>query len=509
MAENIPQVFISYSHDTPEHKQWVATFASQLMKNGVQVLLDQWELRYGDDVPKFMEKGVREADRVLMICTEPYVNKANEGQGGVGYEAMIVTGELVRDLGTSKFIPIIRQDTKPPILPTSVSTRLYINMSSESAYNDEFEKLLHELHDAPAIKKPPLGKKPSKFFDTDNNPSSAEDSKPHSSLGEYSASETGLPPATYYDDALNILRAEDITQWRKLVYKAKTEISSSIIEWRSKHEAAFPQEWKDILPIAISGAATYAPLISIALAGVESGQPKFNNQRAILDDILYPRNWSRAGITILADFPITLAFIYQGLHGATCLATNQLDMAIKLITSSVEFPGLHESIPFWQNPGAMGWPGALAGNCTTGWNSLSKLAEEWPWLNSIFGDSTEFKAALCAYYMALNVYEFVQSLENGLLNDNTVSNGIHLEIPICFVSEPNEIKRRGYSLFSADLKTVTQIWRSRGITDEVARANWKTWMSICKSWSNKVYSFSNYNITHEKLMEEVFPASSP
>jgi hypothetical protein len=32
-----------------------------------------------------MEQSVGWADRVLMICTETYVRKADEGKGGVGY----------------------------------------------------------------------------------------------------------------------------------------------------------------------------------------------------------------------------------------------------------------------------------------------------------------------------------------------------------------------------------------------------------------------------------------
>ncbi|MGV3774927.1 MAG: toll/interleukin-1 receptor domain-containing protein [Verrucomicrobiales bacterium] len=66
-----PMVFISYSHDTKEHKAWVAAFAQRLVLNGVEVLFDQWDLGPGDDVPKFMEKAVSQADRVLMICTDP------------------------------------------------------------------------------------------------------------------------------------------------------------------------------------------------------------------------------------------------------------------------------------------------------------------------------------------------------------------------------------------------------------------------------------------------------
>lgn len=84
MKEIVPRVFISYSHDSQEHKIWVADIARKLIENGIDVILDQWDLRLGDDVPKFMEKAVREAQRVLMVCTEPFVYKANEGKGGVG-----------------------------------------------------------------------------------------------------------------------------------------------------------------------------------------------------------------------------------------------------------------------------------------------------------------------------------------------------------------------------------------------------------------------------------------
>ena len=54
--ERIPRVFISYSHDSAEHKKWVSELASNLVKKGIDVILDQWDLGFGDDVPKFMRK---------------------------------------------------------------------------------------------------------------------------------------------------------------------------------------------------------------------------------------------------------------------------------------------------------------------------------------------------------------------------------------------------------------------------------------------------------------------
>lgn len=50
-----PRVFISYSHDSPEHKRWVIEFATTIRGRGVDAILDQWHLRHGDDLPHFME----------------------------------------------------------------------------------------------------------------------------------------------------------------------------------------------------------------------------------------------------------------------------------------------------------------------------------------------------------------------------------------------------------------------------------------------------------------------
>src|SRR5437762_4903286 len=91
-----PKVFLSYSHDSELHKDWVLTLATRLVANGVNVLLDQWDLTLGSDLPRFIESGLTAADRILAVCTGAYVRKANDGIGGVGYEKMILTGHLMK-----------------------------------------------------------------------------------------------------------------------------------------------------------------------------------------------------------------------------------------------------------------------------------------------------------------------------------------------------------------------------------------------------------------------------
>jgi hypothetical protein len=154
-----PNVFISYSHDSPEHKQWVLKLAADLRGNGVDAVIDQWDLSPGDDIPSFMEQGLKSADRVVAVCSKEYVERANKGQGGVGYEKMIVTAEIIENLGTKKFIPIIRRAGTPPV-PTFLGYRLYIDFEDDAKYRSSLETLVRELLNVPDPGKPPVGPNP-------------------------------------------------------------------------------------------------------------------------------------------------------------------------------------------------------------------------------------------------------------------------------------------------------------------------------------------------------------
>ncbi len=153
---NPPRVFISYSHDSAKHKQWVLDFATTLRNRGVDAVLDQWDLKPGDDLPHFMETQLSEAQFIIMVCTEQYVEKANAGKGGVGYEKMIMTSSLLSKIDDSKVIPIIRQ-IGTDIRPTFLSSKLYINFSKDTELEYNLDDLLRVLLNAPLYEKPKIG----------------------------------------------------------------------------------------------------------------------------------------------------------------------------------------------------------------------------------------------------------------------------------------------------------------------------------------------------------------
>lgn len=156
---SIPKVFISYSHDSQEHKKWVLDLATRLRNTGIDAIIDQWELRPGDDLPHFMETHLADSDYVLMVCTNRYVEKANSGVGGVGYEKMIVTSNLLTNIDSNKIIPIIRQDGSRNI-PTFLKTKLFIDFSLTDEFEYSYDELIRTIHDSPLYEKPEIGNNP-------------------------------------------------------------------------------------------------------------------------------------------------------------------------------------------------------------------------------------------------------------------------------------------------------------------------------------------------------------
>ncbi len=163
MSRPTPKVFISYSHDSEAHKDWVLTLATRLMSNGVNVVLDQWDLELGGDLPLFMESGLTSADRVIAVCTGAYVEKANAGKGGVGYERMIITPSLMRNISDTTIIPVIRNSEDAPT-PTFLASKLYIDFRNDSDLEAGYARLIREIHGEGVKPRPALGPNP---FDDD------------------------------------------------------------------------------------------------------------------------------------------------------------------------------------------------------------------------------------------------------------------------------------------------------------------------------------------------------
>jgi hypothetical protein len=93
----LPRVFISYSHDSEEHKARVASLAQRLRAAGLNVVLDSDKLPGGptEGWPLWSERQVKEADFVLVACTLVYSERYEGNQPpGVGLGAIWEAGAI-------------------------------------------------------------------------------------------------------------------------------------------------------------------------------------------------------------------------------------------------------------------------------------------------------------------------------------------------------------------------------------------------------------------------------
>ena len=159
--EKSPKVFISYSHDSEEHKKWVLKLATDLRKHlGVDVSLDQWDLRVGGDLSLFMEQGLSDASLVLCVCSEEYVRKADAGVCGTGYEKMILVQSMLEDTNRDFIIPIVRNNQSKNKTPRFLGTKIYIDFSDDSLYLDKLSELVARIYNEDITRKPPIGTSP-------------------------------------------------------------------------------------------------------------------------------------------------------------------------------------------------------------------------------------------------------------------------------------------------------------------------------------------------------------
>jgi hypothetical protein len=112
--KDLIEVFLSYSRETDVHREWVRKLADRLeAEPDLHVVLDEYDLYGGKDLPHFMERSAR-SDRVVVVVTSRFA-KADQREGGVGYETGIAAAELATSQNNNKFIPVSREGSGIPV----------------------------------------------------------------------------------------------------------------------------------------------------------------------------------------------------------------------------------------------------------------------------------------------------------------------------------------------------------------------------------------------------------
>lgn len=155
-----PKVFISYSHDSQEHKDRALALADRLREDGIDCTIDQYEESPAEGWQRWMLNQVEVSDFVLVVCTEQYDRRfrgrEEVGKGkGVTWEGGVIIQELYDAQGqNSKFIPITLTSEDANFIsgPLRSATNYRLNTA------DGYELLYRSLTNQPRTRKPELGK---------------------------------------------------------------------------------------------------------------------------------------------------------------------------------------------------------------------------------------------------------------------------------------------------------------------------------------------------------------
>lgn len=155
-----PRVFISYSHDSQEHKDCVLSLAVRLRHDGIDCNVDQYEESPSEGWHRWMLNQLDWADFVLVVCTEQYNRRfrgrEQPGKGkGVTWEGGAIIQELYEQQGSnSKFIPVTFSSEDENFIPGTLRSTSRYRVDTEEGYKLLYRRLTNQ----PLNPKPELGK---------------------------------------------------------------------------------------------------------------------------------------------------------------------------------------------------------------------------------------------------------------------------------------------------------------------------------------------------------------
>lgn len=156
------RVFVSYAWTNNAYQKKVVDLATKLMNDGIDVILDKWDLHSGADRFSFMEKSVSESDKVLILCNKAYKEKADNRYGGAGQETMIIAPEVYEKTASEKFIPIIMERSLfgEEYIPQYLKSLIYIDYTDKDV-ESQYQNLLYAIYGVTKNIKPRIGDVPS------------------------------------------------------------------------------------------------------------------------------------------------------------------------------------------------------------------------------------------------------------------------------------------------------------------------------------------------------------
>ena len=155
---NTYRIFISYSHDSAQHKLSVLELANRLRQDGLDAQIDRYVPFPPEGWPRWMRTQIDVADSIIVVCSSTYRQRFEGTDAihrglGARWEGLIVTQSLYDEMGRNqkRFIPVLLPGSSPDDIP--IELRAFTHYRLHEQYDD----LYRILTDQPEVRPPALG----------------------------------------------------------------------------------------------------------------------------------------------------------------------------------------------------------------------------------------------------------------------------------------------------------------------------------------------------------------
>jgi TIR domain len=137
------RAFVSYKWESKEHSSWVQKLSAALRVQGIEALLDQWEVKLGESFTEYMQEHISTADVILFVITSAAVEAA-EAPKGVGgalkFEVQMMNARRMSE-GT-RIIGIYRSGDRPP---RYLRDHRYVDFRNEGEFEESLQILVNDI----------------------------------------------------------------------------------------------------------------------------------------------------------------------------------------------------------------------------------------------------------------------------------------------------------------------------------------------------------------------------
>lgn len=159
-----PRAFLSYSHAAPGHTTLAYELARALRTHGVEVELDQFDIRPVQGWPRWCEQHMspERVTFVLVLCSRSYLERvegrvpADEGRG-VYWEGSLMYQEIYEKKGNDRFLPILLDGVRDDDIPRPLRGANRYRVQRFGFDDPGYQSLYQALLGGSAKGRPPVG----------------------------------------------------------------------------------------------------------------------------------------------------------------------------------------------------------------------------------------------------------------------------------------------------------------------------------------------------------------